>query len=325
MRDSRLLAIVDFPESLLVAPDVLGCSVHVSINGEIGRLNVPRPPASMASNGRRPERIMLSTPRGGRREWVWGDKSKHWGQVVDTKSGHATVDAVIVDFGAFGEDGDSRAQRIHEGFAGWQKRFFEFVKLLSRQGTSNSFEGGDSGGLVEMLHDSRGRTAHVPVRSGTKLTVFMPNMDNAICVRAFRRAARLAAAGRPLRLEYDLLLESYYARRAADYRNTVLQAGAAVEVALVSAIRRACNNRGLAFGDKLISKYNALRGKFELAKLLDVCVPDIDYVSMLLEPRNRVAHQGHLPSRKEANRAVTCAESILAAIAPGLVEATDDV
>lgn len=284
MRDPRLIGIIDFPDSILVAPDVLGCSVQVAVSGVTGRLNVPRPPVSVSGNS--PHRMKLLAPRGGRSDWIWDGKPKQWGQVVDTKTGNATINAAIINFGPLGENGGSRAQAIYDGFGIWHKRLFEFVKLLSRQGTIRPFDGGDSPGRIEMLRDDHDRSEHITIKSHTVLTIYMPDMNTALCARDFRRAARWAGCDRPIALEYILLLEAYCARKSGDYRSAVLQTGTAVEVALVGAIRRKCKRSHIEFGDALIAKYNALGGKFALAKLLAINLQATDYESQIVRLRN---------------------------------------
>lgn len=153
----------------------------------------------------------------------------------------------------------------------------------------------------------------------------MSNSDESLHVGEFRQAARLASGERQLRLEYRILLEAYNASRTGDFRSAILEAGTATEVALVAGIRRACKVRGIAFGDKLISKYRALGGKFELAKLLELGLPNRDYKALILRPRNRVAHEAHFPGLVETNKVLVEVETILKAVSPNFVERRDDV
>jgi hypothetical protein len=77
---------------------------------------------------------------------------------------------------------------------------------------------------------------------------------------------------------------------------------------------------GITFVDELVKRFQALGGKLELARIVGVSLPDIDYKTRLVTPRNGVIHRGMFASREAAADAIRVTDELLRAICPSLQE-----
>ena len=61
-----------------------------------------------------------------------------------------------------------------------------------------------------------------------------------------------------------------------------------------------------------------LSGRFELVRLLGIALPEKDYVTLIVNPRNDVIHRADFPSKALSNQAITEVEELLRLFSPQL-------
>lgn len=148
----------------------------------------------------------------------------------------------------------------------------------------------------------------------------MSGADESLHLEQFKQAAQLSSNFFKPRLHYRMLLESYAARRNEDYRKAIIEAAAALEICLTMRIIEEFNTQNISFGEKLLQKFRMLGGRFELARLLGINLPDKDYVSLVMTPRNEVIHRASFPDKQLANQVITEVEELLHLFSPQLYE-----
>jgi hypothetical protein len=148
----------------------------------------------------------------------------------------------------------------------------------------------------------------------------MSAVDESLHLEQFREAAQLASKVLQPRLHYRMLLEAYSARRTEDYRKAIIEAATALEICLTMRILDEFNAQGISFGEKLLQKFRMLGGRFELVKLLDISLPDKDYSTLVINPRNEVIHRASFPDKQLANQVIAEVEELLHLFSPQLYE-----
>jgi len=116
------------------------------------------------------------------------------------------------------------------------------------------------------------------------------------------------------------MLEAYRAYAREDYRKSILESATAVELCLTNRIKNEFEVIGLSFGEKLLKKFRMLGGRFELIRLLEIELPEIDYQKLLIDPRNEVVHKAHFPDGSIASKVIEVSEGLLALFSPELAE-----
>ncbi|MBK8968380.1 MAG: hypothetical protein IPM36_17290 [Lewinellaceae bacterium] len=140
--------------------------------------------------------------------------------------------------------------------------------------------------------------------------------DTSLHLNHLQEACRLASLQAEPRLEYALLLEAYSAKAVGDYRKAIIEAAAALEVALTNRIIQEFQTLNIFFGEALLNKYQTLGRRLELAQLLKILKPDQETRKLIVEPRNEVIHNGVAPDRKMINAAIEKARSLLHFLSP---------
>ena len=110
------------------------------------------------------------------------------------------------------------------------------------------------------------------------------------------------------------------ARRNEDYRKAIIEGATALEVCLTARILEEFDTQGISFGEKLLQKFRMLGGRFELIRLIGVSLPEKDYATLVINPRNDVVHRAAFPDKALANQVITEVEELLQLFSPQLHE-----
>ncbi|MBM4307278.1 MAG: hypothetical protein FJ123_11150 [Deltaproteobacteria bacterium] len=296
----------------------MGQTVRVLFGGVEGTLTLPSLP-EWGEHEKDPLHKPLLGPAAAR-TWKRGETPIYWGSPTSYPTGTATVDLALLEFSSEPENYDNAAQKIYETFGPWLKLFEDYVKLLTKQRTSNTISGGDGLGHLELLFDDGSRLKHISRRTPTTISIEMSSKDESLHLEQFSEAAQTASKGLLPRLHYRMLLEAYTARRNEDYRKAIIEAATALEACLTVRILEEFNAQGISFGEKLLQKFRMLGGRFELIRLLDISLPEKDYSTLIVNPRNDVIHRASFPDKKLANKIIAEVEELLNLFSPQLYE-----
>ena len=315
----KVLGILEFTESLYCAADSLGQTADISFAGIEGKLTLPSLP-EWGGNENNPLHKPLLGPESAK-TWKRGETLIHWGSPTSYPTGTSTVELALLEFNLEPDSCDTDAQKIYDTFGVWLNLFENYVKLITKQGTRNRVSGGDGLGRLELLfNDDSSGLKRISDNSPTEITIETSDIDESLHWEQFREAAQLASQLLPPRLHYRMLLESYSALKNEDYRKAIIEAATALEICLTMRIIEEFNTQSISFGEKLLQKFRMLGGRFELVRLLEIDLPDKDYVALVMNPRNDVIHRASFPDQKLANKVIKEVEELLHLFSPQLYE-----
>ncbi|RJX34670.1 MAG: hypothetical protein C4531_03600 [Desulfurivibrio sp.] len=230
------------------------------------------------------------------------------------------VELALFEFFLEPENADTITQEIYAAFDSWRRLFEQYVKLLTTQGTRNSISGGDGPGRLELLFEVDSGIKYISRSTAPILILEISGNDESLHLEQMKKAALLASKGLSPRLQYRMLLEAYSARRNEDYRKAIIEGATALEVCLTMRILEEFNTQGISFGEKLLQKFRMLGGRFELIRLLGISLPEKDYSTLIINPRNDVIHHAAFPDKALANQVIREVEELLQLFSPQLYE-----
>jgi len=310
----QLFGIIKFEPSLICSKETLGQSVQISVAGNIGKLTLPALP-EWTDNEKDPLHMVLIPPEKAN-TWKRGEEKLYWGSPVSYPSGESHVRKGLIEFNLTSEQTEQKSQDIYQEFPHWINLFKKYVVLLTKQNTKRNIEVKNNSNALELLLDNDGDLSLVSRKKAVEIVVYLSNSDESLHLDELKEACHFASSQFLPRLEYEMLLESYFARENADYRKAIIEAAAALEICLTSRIAEEFIAQKINFGEKLSQKYRMLSGKFELIRLLDIQIPDKDYAALILNPRNQVIHKAIYPDAKLANQVIREVEEILKRFSP---------
>lgn len=315
---NKVFGIIEFPESLYCNPESLGKSANIKIGGVDGKLTLPSLP-EWGENEEDPLHKPLLGPQPAR-AWKRGETPIYWGSPTSYPTGTAEVELGLLEFSLDKNNPGTNVQNIYVEFSRWLTLFQDYVKLLTKQGTRKGVFGGDGPGRLDLLSNDESGLKHISRTSRTPIIIEMCSADVSLHPQQFTMAAQLASDGLQPRLHYRMLLESYNARRNEDYRKAIIEAATAVEACLTIRIMEEFTSLGIAFGEKMLQKFRMLGGRFELIRLLGVTLPEKDYSTLIINPRNEVIHRASFPDKRMANQVINEVEELLILFSPQLYE-----
>jgi hypothetical protein len=316
MLNTHTFGIIEFSSPVLFAKDSLGQAVEISIASNIATLILPSLPEWTEGEADPLHKPLVPPPAA--KTWKRDKHPIFWGHPMSYPSGEAQVERALLEFNIPAEGAEEAYQEIYRGFRGWLNLFEQYVVLLTTQNTRRAIEGGDGPSLLELLDVSKGRPTHISRKRSESITINLSGLDESLHLEQLSEACRLASLQLAPRLEYAMLLESYYARRSADYRKAIIEAATALEICLTGRILEEFETQGISFGEKLLKKFRMLSGRFELIRLLDISLPDKNYDDLILNPRNDVIHRAIFPDKRIANQVISEVEELLRAFSPTL-------
>ena len=315
---TTVFGILEFGEPLFCSSDTLGASTPVKISGVDGTLSLPALPDFLDGDPD-PLHKPLTGPSPAQ-NWKQGEEPIHWGRPVSFPNPTAKVERALLELQVDEHSLQQRCNDTYRGFPAWLALFDQYVKLITKQRTHRSISGGDGPGRFELLAESDSGLRHISPTEPSAIYITISSSDESLHIEHFRECAQFASEGHQPRLHYRILLEAYCARRHEDYRKSIIEAGTALEVCLTMRIIEEFRLQNIAFGEKLLQKFRMLGGRFELLRILDIQLPDKDYQSLVINPRNDVIHRASFPDKKQANKVISEVETLLRLFSPDLHE-----
>ena len=138
----------------------------------------------------------------------------------------------------------------------------------------------------------------------------MISNKDAIDFDTFKSVINATSENKRLRLEYQLLKDSYKALLACEYRRSVLDCAAALEACLTSVLQEHLEIPNTNLRDRMLKENNSISKKRNLLKDIGIELPKANYQKDIEEPRNIAIHTGKSITSDRARKAyqtVICA------------------
>lgn len=314
-----IFGIIDFEISLYCSREVLGQSYEIVIGGQKGLLELPFLP-HWGEKEKDPLHMHLRPPLRAEK-WKRGVQPIYWGAPNSYPSGLSLVEKALFVFECQDplpniEVGNA----IYKASPSWLELFETYVELISKQNITidrtikrctdrlDLFSFSDEGKNLRVYHHSE------------PIVICLSDKDTSIKNEQLKKICELCSIGKRPLIEYRIMLEAYRAYAREDYRKSILESATAVELCLTNRIKNEFEVIGLSFGEKLLKKFRMLGGRFELIRLLEIELPEIDYQKLLIDPRNEVVHKAHFPDGSIASKVIEVSEGLLALFSPELAE-----
>ena len=326
MSEKIFYGILKFFRPIECSADALGQAVDISIGGHTGKLTLPSLPDWQDQDDDPFHKPLLGPSVAC--TWKRGEKLINWGRPSTYPMEQASVKRALVEFISHESNLESNAKKIYQCFGAWLNLFEQYVILLTTQNTRRNVyvEGEDSDrlGNIELLIKEEAKLRDISSTDSQKIEIVIltSGVDETLHLEQLKEASYLSSQNFPPRLEYRLLLEAYNARKAGDYRKAIIEAASALEISLTDRILNEFDIQCVSFGEKLLKKFSALGGRFELARILGVALPDKDYTSLLINPRNDVIHRASFPNEMLAYQVISEVEYLLKLFSPKIYKDT---
>jgi hypothetical protein len=319
-QDVRMLyGVVDLEEPIFCSNDILGHREPISIAGVSGYMEFPDYP----DWGLKPEdpiHTPLQPPKSAR-EWKYGSDPILWGMPLSYPLKVSRIERVLVEFSMDADELTQAANSVRKSFFDWRTRFIEYFELITKQRRHKKiYVVGSVDGLDLFCWNEQNKVERPYDNNPTAFKYVVSLEDTNLTNDKLAQICSYCNSGKSLSLEYRLQLESYRAMRIGDYRKAIIETAMAAELVLTKAIRSNLISSGVPYGEKLLKKFRMLSGRFELARIVGVSIPDRDYTNLLVEPRNLVVHQADFADEHKAITAINVVDELLVSLATCLSE-----
>lgn len=309
----RLYGIIEFKSPLFCRAEVLGRVFPVRVGQTVGSLELPSSPID---SGRPPDPLSEPLiPPTDAKTWKHGDTQILWGRRFANQypDGHPEVRRALLQFDVLPDQLVEVSDNVYQNFEKWKTRFFEGLDLFSTRWLPNEarVSGSRPSDLDLFVWNERGKQDHPYTE--LPISICLPigrDLDAAISQIHVCDACKFASSNSDLPVPYQFQLAAYRAIMEEDFRKAIIETAVSAEITLTQSLEERLTGDGISYAKQILDKYRTLGGRVELAKAMGLAVP-ADIQAALVNPRNAVAHQGHLPTIKEALRAVNATKSVL--------------
>lgn len=310
-----LYALIELTQSIECNSTVLGCREPISVGGVRGNLLLPRlPDWTIDSQDPLHKSLLPPIPAA---TWKYGK----WGQPNSYPSGESSVDRLLLEFVLPETELKASANAIYLALPSWHALFIDYFELVTKQ---QLYSGRVIGPTHEHLNlfawteEAGKQKVHDSVEQ--EIVIYTFEQNTALNLQMLKDVCMYSSVDRQPALAYRILLQAYRAFSAGDYRKAVIEAGIAAEIALEQKIKLTLQAAKVSYADQLLKKYRMLSGRFELAKMVGVGLPDLDFKILLIEPRNEIVHKADFANEKIALRAIRSVDELLLSISPYIGE-----
>lgn len=238
--------------------------------------------------------------------WKRNESILCWGYPMSHPTGHSCIELLALSIECEEELISIYAQKLYGSIQKWEHAFIDYIKLETKQGIERNKNFHRNNCNLELMDDE-----YIPDNNTLNLYLSIPNKDSYASENDIKNAISFANTGKELLLEYQMLLSAYEARQQNQNRRAVLDACAAMEIVLSNQVEQYCNSIGLP-PTIITKKYRYLGERIELLKEIDKRMPNEDYRTLVIKPRNSVMHNSDIyPSDETVDRLIACVEVFL--------------
>ena len=316
-----IYVIVEFPVALTCAKEALGAKTKVTVGGYNGVFQLPFPAKIEALEGVDALRSPLIAPVGAKK-WKNGEESIFWGRPIIFPLGTSHVYKALMTFPLGGERPTSIGNDVYSAYSYWMSTFCDYVEIITKQNLTRGGGSRRSLDQPELFYwEGNGKTCRAYTDEVVEpYTITITNKDVSLKRNQFRQICKYCSEARQPKLEYRVMLGAYRALRSGDNRKAIIESATAAEICLTNRIEEEFERRKIDFGSNLLGKFRMLSGRIDLARILGIGLPDMDYKSGLIEPRNYVVHKAHFPHECAATEVIELVEGLLEVFSPDIAE-----
>jgi hypothetical protein len=309
---NRLFSVAHISPPMVCSNLVLAQKYPLSIKGISGCIELPKP----ATNESRREggRLLLEAPESYSKPEQ--DKEVRWGYAAYLKSHQCGIEHAYIYFDVPRNEQRKQANEIHQGLPEWRNNFVGYVGLLTKHALYEDVVIQNYEQLAAQLFTFSDTGEKIRPHDQTPLNILfvVGNPDVAVTPSILAHASAIASD--PMPSEYRLQLAAYDAFGRRNYRQAIVETAAAAEICLTSAIAQKFQQDGVSYGTKLLERFRMLSGRFELARILQLQLPALDFKTLLVEPRNDVMHKGATADNAIAKKAIDSCDQLLCSLTP---------
>lgn len=303
-----MVGLLTFTKGILCKKEVLGETYPTQIAGIDVRISFPAAPDTFDQDRSYP--VGLSNPlllplRGKNLER--GDEEVFWGCPMDYPDLNSEVECALVEIDCQEHECEAMAQRLYAAVEKWGDAVISYCQLCSKQGLYRDKNIQNASAKLELLSADgyiyNACRSHIYLRVSSDETV--------VSKQQLEQAMSFAASGKELRLEYQMLLSAYEARRKLQNRQAIIDACSAVELCLVDKIKDYCGTKDME-AEILLDKYKSIGDRFRLVEKIDGNSIAVDYNNLIVKPRNDIAHNREVyPTDKTTDELISAVEQYL--------------
>lgn len=300
-----MTGLLTLSDHIMCKKEVLGKVYDCEIAGIKAHIHFPKYPVIDETNPNIGISNPLLPPQIGER-WKRGNEPLAWGYPMSYPAGNSCIELLALSIDCVEEKLNECAHKVYESVESWEHAFIDHIKLETKQGIERDKNIRRNSCYLELMAGK-----YIPDNRGTTLFISIPNEDSFASEENILKALAFANSGKELLLEYQMLLSAYEARRLNQNRRAILDACAAMEITLVNQINQYCQSIGLS-PEILTSKYRYLGERIELLRKFGVSIPNDDYKTQVIDPRNAVMHNKDVyPSDETTEKLISCVEGLL--------------
>lgn len=247
--------------------------------------------------------------------WKQGNTPIRWGSPTHYPKGSSNVERAFLTFELPEDKFKDGTQEIYQ--SNWMELFSEYHEILVKCGCRSVYAEKIPNSGLKLYNWDSGRKGLIQ-RGHTPIVNIVLANDDGIDFDMLRRLCDYASNSVPPSLPYRMLIQSYKAIARGDNRKAVVEAASALEIALTQRIELEFDALKISFGKKIMEKYRMLNGLFELARLLNISLPEKDYKSNIIEPRNAIVHKGKFPDSRFTQTFVSEVARLLSHLIPDI-------
>lgn len=251
-----------------------------------------------------------------------GDSDLEWGSVVAYPSRLSSIKLIALEFKLESGDKDEVIQSLYNVVPKWGSTFIDYIYLTTRQSIFSGVDMESPNSSLELFANKPRK--YIPKRAIDPIRVVITIEDDrrALSIENMTEILGMLSSEKELRLEYQLLLKSYYSRKDNNLRQTIIDGAASFEICLSKSILSTCNSMTID-GESLLEgkSLGALVNLLEELKIETSTKTTQKYRDKIVSLRNDVVHTRDLnPTKKAVNILLDEVNMFLEKYSPGYFE-----
>ncbi|EMJ94031.1 hypothetical protein LEP1GSC198_3298 [Leptospira kirschneri str. JB] len=305
-----LSALIDFNYDLQIDGDVLGSFTEITIGDQKGVLKVP-----VFNYSELDIKEPLSKPLKGPQNaenWKRDKKALFWGRPISYPTIKAIVNSMLIEFSSIElTKYDEVAQKIYDHYNDWHDLFNMYITLFTRQDLRSKYYQPPSPTSFAIFRSDEKELVRITHVNSKDNTISYAEKGKYLSIEDLKKICHLTSNNINPLMEWKLFLKALDAQRKSNNRMAIIEAANALEFCLTSRIMEEFKNQSINFGEKLLQKFRMLGGRFELLRILSIPIPEKNYESLIIKPRNDVVHRAEFPEDSLVDQVICEVEKIL--------------
>ena len=239
--------------------------------------------------------------------WRRGEDLLEWGYPQSYPSGNSCVDLLAISVECDETNRIEKARALYLAIKAWEKSFSDYLRITTKQNAERDRNNlSQANCCLELLG-----TNSIPDLVTDTIYINVPSSNSFASREQINDAILFAGTGKELKIEYQMMLSAYESRRNCQNRQAIIDSCSALELCLENYITKRAKE--IDINQKLLlDKFKSLGDRIDLVKQLDKSFPTEDQHSLIVKPRNDIAHNRETyPSDETTDTLIECVERCL--------------